>query len=45
MYHQATGTAAKLEGFAEQCMAEYDIDGWTRPDLINPSDLSIVMGG
>jgi 4-hydroxyphenylacetate 3-monooxygenase len=45
MYHQATGTAATLEGFAEQCMAEYDIDGWTRPDLINPSDLSIVMGG
>jgi 4-hydroxyphenylacetate 3-monooxygenase len=45
MYHQATGTAAQLEGFAEQCMAEYDIDGWTRPDLINPSDLSIVMGG
>jgi hypothetical protein len=23
-------------GFAEQCMAEYDLDGWTVPDLINP---------
>ena len=29
-----------LKGFAEQCMAEYDLDGWTVPDLINPGDLS-----
>jgi 4-hydroxyphenylacetate 3-monooxygenase len=21
---------------SEQCMAEYDLDGWTVPDLINP---------
>jgi 4-hydroxyphenylacetate 3-monooxygenase len=42
MYHEATGETARLEGFAEQCMAEYDLDGWTRPDLINPSDLHIV---
>ncbi|MCW2985821.1 MAG: Pyoverdin chromophore biosynthetic protein pvcC [Conexibacter sp.] len=43
-FHQATGTTAKLEGFAEDCMADYDLDGWTRPDLINPDDLSITFG-
>jgi len=24
-------------------MAEYDLDGWTVPDLINPDDISVVM--
>ncbi len=35
------GNAEKLKGFAEQCMAEYDLDGWTVPDLMNPGDFSI----
>ena len=35
MMYQATGEADVLKGFAEQCMSEYDLDGWTRPDLIN----------
>ena len=26
----ANGNADKLKGFAEQCMAEYDLNGWTR---------------
>jgi 4-hydroxyphenylacetate 3-monooxygenase len=30
------------KGFAEQCLAEYDLDGWTVPDLINPDDVSLV---
>jgi hypothetical protein len=34
------GTADKLTGFAEQCMAEYDIDGWKVPDLTDPGELS-----
>jgi 4-hydroxyphenylacetate 3-monooxygenase len=34
------GNAAKFKGFAEQCMAEYDLHGWTAPDLINADDLS-----
>jgi 4-hydroxyphenylacetate 3-monooxygenase len=38
-----TGAAKRYKGFAEQCMAEYDIDGWTVPDLINPSDVSAIM--
>ena len=24
-------------------MAEYDLDGWTAPDLINPDDVSAIM--
>lgn len=35
------GQSAKYKGFAEQCMSEYDLDGWTVPDLINPDDVSI----
>lgn len=34
------GNAARFKGFAEQCMAEYDLDGWTVPDLVNPDDLA-----
>ena len=37
---QAMGTADKLKGFVEKCMAEYDLDGWTVPDLTNPGELS-----
>jgi 4-hydroxyphenylacetate 3-monooxygenase len=33
---QQSGLTAAMTGFAEQCMAEYDLDGWTAPDLINP---------
>jgi 4-hydroxyphenylacetate 3-monooxygenase len=45
MLHEMTGEAAELEGFAEQAMAEYDIDGWTVPDLINPTDVSVLHNG
>src|SRR5690348_4648898 len=38
---EASGQSAKFKGFAEQCMAEYDLDGWTTPDLINPDDINI----
>jgi 4-hydroxyphenylacetate 3-monooxygenase len=24
----------------DTCLAEYDLDGWTAPDLINPDDVS-----
>jgi aromatic ring hydroxylase len=34
------GNADRFKGFAEQCMEEYDLNGWTVPDLINPDDLS-----
>ncbi len=37
---EASGNAEKFRGFAEQCMAEYDLDGWTVPDLTDPGELS-----
>jgi 4-hydroxyphenylacetate 3-monooxygenase len=43
MVADSMGQSAKYKGFAEQCMAEYDLDGWTVPDLINPDDISVVM--
>ena len=39
----ALGKVNQYKGFAEQCMAEYDLDGWTVPDLINPDDVNIHM--
>jgi 4-hydroxyphenylacetate 3-monooxygenase len=38
---ESSGDASAMRGFAEQCMAEYDLDGWTAPDLINPDDVSM----
>jgi 4-hydroxyphenylacetate 3-monooxygenase len=43
MVADLTGQSAKYKGFAEQCMAEYDLDGWTVPDLISPDDVNLVM--
>lgn len=36
-----SGTADRLKGFVDQCLDEYDLEGWTAPDLINPGDFSI----
>jgi 4-hydroxyphenylacetate 3-monooxygenase len=36
------GTVDAMKGFAEQCMAEYDLDGWTVDDLINPDDINLI---
>lgn len=40
-----SGLADSCRGFAEQCMAEYDLDGWTAPDLVNPDDVSRIRNG
>src|SRR5271154_1079992 len=37
---QASGNAEKFKGFAEECMAEYDLEGWRVPDLADPGELS-----
>jgi len=29
----ANGLVDQYKAFAEQCMSEYDLDGWTVPDL------------
>ena len=43
---QASGNADRFKGFAEECMAEYDINGWRVPDLTDPGELSYhVMRG
>jgi hypothetical protein len=43
---QASGNAARFMGFAEECMAEYDLNGWKVPDLSDPGELSYhVMRG
>jgi 4-hydroxyphenylacetate 3-monooxygenase len=39
---ELTGATARYKGFAEQCMAEYNLDGWTAPDLFNPDDISVL---
>ena len=42
----ASGNADRFKGFAEECMAEYDLDGWKVPDLTDPGELSYhVMRG
>jgi aromatic ring hydroxylase len=40
---QATGLADRMKAFVETCMSDYDLDGWTAPDLINPDDVSLMM--
>ena len=31
------------KGFADPCMAEYDLDGWEAPALINPDDVNVLL--
>jgi 4-hydroxyphenylacetate 3-monooxygenase len=38
----ANGSADACKGLAEQCMREYDLRGWTVPDLINPGDVNAM---
>jgi 4-hydroxyphenylacetate 3-monooxygenase len=39
------GTVDAMKGFVEKAMSEYDLDGWTVPDLINPDDINLITGG
>ena len=38
----AAGTTDALKAFVDGCMAEYDLDGWTAPDLVSPNDVSFI---
>ena len=40
---QASGLLERMRGFADQCMAEYDLEGWTSPDLITPHDVNLFL--
>lgn len=39
----ATGDAEYVKKFVESFMAEYDLDGWLAPDLINPARASSTL--
>jgi len=38
----ASGLTGEFTDFVETCLGEYDTNGWTVPDLINPSDVSVM---
>ena len=38
---QMSGGADAMKGLADQCLAEYDLKGWTVPDLVNNDDVSM----
>jgi len=40
--YQAMGLTGRLKAFAEQCMSEYDVDGWTIPGLFDGDDLVVT---
>jgi 4-hydroxyphenylacetate 3-monooxygenase len=40
---QASGLLGRMRSFADQCMAEYDLEGWTAPDLITPHDVNLFL--
>ena len=42
MVADITGASARYKGFAEQCMAEYNLDGWVSPDLVANDDVSAI---
>jgi 4-hydroxyphenylacetate 3-monooxygenase len=37
---QASGLTDQMLAMVDKCMSEYDLDGWTVPDLINPDDVN-----
>jgi 4-hydroxyphenylacetate 3-monooxygenase len=40
--HDAAGLTDSYRALAEQCLAKYDLNGWTVPDLINPGDVNMI---
>jgi 4-hydroxyphenylacetate 3-monooxygenase len=37
---RAIGLTERMKDLVHTCMAEYDLNGWTVPNLINPDDVS-----
>lgn len=37
---QVNGLADRMKELVDNCMADYDLRGWTAPDLINPDDVT-----
>ena len=42
-FNSLSGLLERMRGFADQCMAEYDLEGWTSPDLITPHDVNLFL--
>ncbi|WP_172328227.1 4-hydroxyphenylacetate 3-hydroxylase N-terminal domain-containing protein [Mangrovicoccus sp. HB161399] len=42
---KATGEMDMLHGLVEDYMSEYDLSGWTAPDLVNPWDVNRLSAG
>lgn len=38
---QANGNAQEFEDFVQQCMDDYDLDGWVNPTWINNDDIQV----
>lgn len=43
MQAKQRGATATMRGMVEDCMAEYNLDGWTVPDLFNSNDVNVYM--
>lgn len=37
-----SGDLDRFKRFADEYMAEYDLDGWTAPDMVGPEDVSVL---
>jgi 4-hydroxyphenylacetate 3-monooxygenase len=42
MVADITGASARYKGFAEQCMAEYNLDGWLASDMVSADDVRAI---
>ena len=40
---EAQGETDLMKSFAESMLAEYDLDGWTVPEIVNPTDVSRIL--
>jgi 4-hydroxyphenylacetate 3-monooxygenase len=42
---QASGATERMKALVDQCMAEYDLDGWLAPDMVSPNDVNFFSNG
>src|SRR5262245_59888489 len=43
MVAEISGASKRYKGFTEQCMDEYDLNGWTAPDLVKADDINVIL--
>lgn len=43
MHAKQSGAVPLMNGMVEQCMGEYNLDGWTVPDLFNSDDVNAFI--